>query len=78
MLNPYTQLYLQLFKLKVREKIKLRLKNHVLDELVKIFDIQININNFINLVKFINCNFYERGHIYQQQANQYNLMTITT
>ena len=78
LLDLRTQLNPQPPEFKVKEKIKWGLKDHILDELVKILDIPTNLDNFINLVKHIDRNLYERGYIRQQQTNWYNWMIMIT
>lgn len=62
----------------VREKIKSGLKDHVLDELVKILDVPTNLGSFIDLVERIDRNLYERGRIRHQQSNRYSRIAMTT
>lgn len=62
----------------VREKIKSGLKDHVLDELVKILDVPTDLGSFIDLVERIDRNLYERGRIRHQQSNRYSRMAMTT
>lgn len=57
---------------------KLRLTNDILDKLVKIFYIQIMLNNLINFVNLINTNFEEYKCFYYEQTIWYNLIMITT
>lgn len=67
----------QLYKFDVRDKIKLGLKNHVLDELIKILNVLTDVENFIYLVKYIDQNFYDHEHICQQKGNKYNQKIIS-
>lgn len=64
-LHLLAELNLQLSEFELRKKIKLKLKYHVLNKPVKIFDISTNLGNFISIVKHINRNFYKRDSIYQ-------------
>lgn len=39
------------------------LKDHILDKLVKILDVLTDFGNFIDLVEYIDQNFYKHGHM---------------
>lgn len=78
MLDFRVQLDLQPFEFEVRKKIKLGLKNYVISELTKIFNIPTDFGNFIDLVKRIDQNFYKYKGMHQQQANQYNYIIVIT
>ena len=64
-------------KFEVKKKIKWGLKDHVLDELVKILDIPTDLGNFINQVKHIDRNLYKYSCTRQQQTNRYNWIIMT-
>lgn len=64
-LDLHAELDLQPPKFEIRKKIKLGLKDHVLDKLIKIFNISTDLRNFIDLVERIDCNFYKHRRMQQ-------------
>lgn len=71
-LDLRAQLTTRPLEFEVKKKIKSGLKDHVLDELVKILDIPTDLGYFIDLVERTDRNLYKRDHIRQQQSNRYD------